>query len=311
MNTKFQPMLAASEIPQDHELRFSLLSSLKLDGIRSPMVNGVAMSRKMLPLPNKHYQEWAGDYAKDLHGLDGEGIVGLPYAEDGDDDVFNRSTRGLMTVTGKPDFTFYVFEDWDSSEPALARNTALAKRVQSLTIPHIQLLQQTLVLDLPSLKTQYDQALKNRYEGLILKHPEHLYKYGRSTVLEGTLLKWKEWADSEARILGIQEGTTNNNPLMKDELGHAKRSTAKAGKVPNGLVGSFLCEDLYSRVKFKCSTGSLTEDQLRELFIKRHELPGQIVVYKFQKSGVIRKPRYPGFKGFKHVLDMGMAENIS
>ena len=106
---KFQPMLAASEIPEYNQLHYPLMASLKLDGIRSPQVNGRAMSRKMLPIPNKHYQEWCGDHAKALHGLDGEGIVGLPFAEHDDDDVFNRSTRGLMKAEGTPDFTFYVF----------------------------------------------------------------------------------------------------------------------------------------------------------------------------------------------------------
>lgn len=73
---KFEPMLAASEIPTIDKIKFPILASFKYDGIRSPITSGVAMSRKMLPLQNLHIQLWVQKYAEYLNGLDGEMIVG-------------------------------------------------------------------------------------------------------------------------------------------------------------------------------------------------------------------------------------------
>jgi len=292
-------MLAASTIPEDSQIQLPCMASIKLDGIRSPMVNGTAMSRKMLPIPNRFYQEWAKEYCNQLHGLDGEGIVGLP----GGEGVFQRSTSGLMSETGEPDFRFYVFEKWDHPGHAMDRYAELAAQFAFQPIPRVHLLEQRVVNTLEDLRAMYNRALAQGYEGLILKHPRHLYKNGRSSVLEGTLLKWKEWADSEAIILDVNQGTENTNPLTKDELGHAKRSTHKAGKVLKDTVGSFHCKDAYSGVEFNCATGPLTEADLKIMWGAREKLPGRVITYKFQKSGCVVKPRYPGFKAFRSPLD--------
>lgn len=293
-----KPMLAASEIPLETNLKFPLMVSYKLDGIRSLMIDGRAMSRKMLVLSNLYLQEWAKEYATALHGLDGEVIVGQPYGEG----VFQRSGSGITSIEGEPDFTFYVFEKWDSTRNARVRFAELSQQAEG--IPRVYVLPQMIVHNVAQLKEVYAQALSIGYEGLILKNPLGAYKNGRSTVLEGTLLKWKEWADSEAVILGFKEGSTNTNVATKDELGHTKRSSAKEGKIPKDTLGSFLVKDIYSGVEFSASTGNLTVTEAKEFWDNRENLVGKIIVYKFQKSGVKDKPRFPGFKGFRSSIDI-------
>jgi hypothetical protein len=85
----FQPMLA-DKAPA--VLRFPLLVSSKLDGIRCTVINGVAMSRSFKPLPNKHLQKVL---AEGFDGLDGEIIVGPVGAKD----VYNKTNSAVMSRT--------------------------------------------------------------------------------------------------------------------------------------------------------------------------------------------------------------------
>lgn len=51
------PMLATAVENLD-VLKYPVLVSPKLDGIRCLIIDGVAMSRSLKPIPNKHVQEW-------------------------------------------------------------------------------------------------------------------------------------------------------------------------------------------------------------------------------------------------------------
>jgi DNA ligase 1 len=82
MTAKFEIMLSG-KCPKDLTgIKYPILASPKLDGIRCIMINGVAMSRTLKPIPNLYVQE----RLKNLpNGLDGELIVGNPT----NPDVFN------------------------------------------------------------------------------------------------------------------------------------------------------------------------------------------------------------------------------
>lgn len=297
--TVIKVMLASSEIPKVEELKFPLFASAKLDGIRCAVVSGKAMSRKMIPIPNEFVQAWAKENAEALEGLDGELIVGEPCG----DGVFIRSGKGVGTVGGEPDFTFYVFECWNQpTMMAVERYAYLESRVQNL--PRCVLVPQSIVNTPEELLAYNRDALEQGYEGMILKKLWGHYKYGRSTLNEGLLLKWKEFSDSEAVILEVLQGKTNTNPDIRDALGHAKRSTAKAGKVGTQMVGSFRVKDIHSGVEFKCALGNQTVKEAEQLWAIREQLVGKTIVYKFQKVGVKDKPRFPGLKGFRDAFDI-------
>ena len=300
--TTFKPMLAASEIPAPAAIEFPLLASFKLDGIRCPIIDGVAMSRKLLPLPNRHFQEWVAEHAEHLSGRDGEVVVGAPSG----DGVMYRTSSGIMSRDGQPDFKFYVFDD--HSLPTLTaheRNLRLQAWYADLPVAvkaRVELLAQEAIYDLDGLKQKMDIAMDMGFEGLILKHPHRFYKFGRSTVTEGTLLKWKEFMDAEAVVLEVIEGETNNNKLEVDALGHAKRSSSKAGKVKNGTCGGFR---VYSEQfgEFYVAPGSMTAAQSKEIWATRAEKVGQHITYKYQPYGVLKYPRFPGWKCFRDNID--------
>lgn len=299
------PMLASSEIPTVEQLVFPLLWSPKIDGVRCLQMDGQAHSRKLLPIENPFVSQWSKTYFHLLEGLDGELTVGPPHSTGEGDDVFNRTAGALRRSTGEPDFTYHVFELWNYGAHAFDRWEALQSRFEDqLKAPHlrVRLVPQVLVRDLQELKARHTWALEAGYEGSMLKHPRKMYKHGRSTLDEGILLKWKDFADSEAVVLSVNQGTTNTNPLQRDALGHAKRSSAKAGKVLKDTIGSWRVKDLYNGKVFNCPPGSQTEAELKAMWAEHlqsianggvgHE--GRVLQYKYQTVGSWGLPRFPG-----------------
>lgn len=307
---KFQCMKAASEIPKEEELTFPLCASFKLDGIRSPMICGKAMSLKMLPLPNRFIQEWAEENKDYLHGFDGELIVGPPNLPT----TFNTTSSGVMKASGEPDFKFYVFEHWNMGECSAVDRHQFLTEFNLLMSPALRsrvvILRQRLIFNIAELRAYYAEAIALGYEGLILKSPYAAYKFGRSTIKGGQALKWKEFIDYTCVVLEVKQGKTNTNEKVRDELGHAKRSTAKAGKVLTNEVGGFVVkciepESVYFGMKFNCGPGSLTQDELKRLWKIRDQLVSKPVRVKSQKSGGKTLPRFPSWYGWLHNMNIG------
>ena len=96
-----KPMLCAT-VTDISKLRYPYLASPKLDGIRCLIHNGTAVSRNLKPIRNKYI----ASCLKGLPPLDGELIVGDPTAPD----CFNRTSSGVMSADGEPDFKYYVFD---------------------------------------------------------------------------------------------------------------------------------------------------------------------------------------------------------
>src|SRR5712691_7907552 len=85
----FKPMLALSKLPDFRMLKFPLLVSPKLDGIRASVQGGQLVSRSLKPIPNKNVQ----DLFRNLpEGIDGELIEGNPS-----DEPFRRTTSIVMS----------------------------------------------------------------------------------------------------------------------------------------------------------------------------------------------------------------------
>ena len=64
----------------------------------------------------------------------------------------------------------------------------------------------------------YEQgAVEDGYEGVMLRDPSAPYKYGRSTVRKGYLLKLKRFEDSEAEVIdivGLDDGHSRTATLV-------------------------------------------------------------------------------------------------
>lgn len=294
-----KPMLAAATTGED--LNYPVLASPKLDGIRCLIVDGIAVSRSLKPIPNEHVQRLFGHEM--YNGLDGELIVGGMTAKN----VFNSTTSGVMSKNGTPDVKFYVFDDL--SEPSLPFKQRLINAVNRIShskgkyheyfapVGHV------IIDDHEKLDESENNALRMGYEGLMIRDPMGEYKFGRSTLKQGWLLKLKRFEDSEAEIIGYQQLMHNTNEAKQNELGYQERSSKKEGKEPKPMIGAIKVRDIHTGVEFDIGTG-FDRKQRRKLWRGREFLFGKIVKYKFQPTGVKDKPRFPVFLGFRSKEDM-------
>lgn len=287
-----KPLLAVNADLEN--LRYPLLLSPKLDGVRCLVVDGVAMSRNMKPIPNEFVQFCLGHLQ--LSGLDGELVVGDPCAPN----CFNATQSGVMRREGEPDFAFYVFDDFSLEVGFKSRlNVATQAALKSTRLRPVDHHKVHHRLELDQLEQYY---VERGFEGVMLRDPEGRYKQGRSTYKEGILMKVKRFEDSEATVVEMLPLMRNENEQTRDELGRAKRSKKKAGLVQEEMLGKLLVKDVKTGVEFEIGTGFTEEQRIR--FWRDGVRPGAYVSYKYQPAGQKDKPRFPVFKGFRHPEDV-------
>lgn len=286
----FKPMLATDA--ELDKLRFPILCSPKLDGVRAVVRDGVVYSRSNKPIPNK----WVQDKLCHLTHFDGELIVGEPTSKS-----CYRDTVSHVMAHDKEDFDlrFYVFDH--IYEPMLEYTGRLLALQHCYKNPVTHVLNQIVVRDLDELLACEEHHLDLGYEGLILRSPDAPYKMGRSTVKEGYLLKLKRFMDAEAVVIGFEERMHNGNEATTNELGRTKRSSHQAGKSGRGDLGALVCER--DGVQFNIGTG-FTDDERARVWADRDQYFGRLAKFKFFPVGVKEAPRHPVFLGWRDKGDL-------
>jgi DNA ligase-1 len=293
----WKPMLAG-KVSDVNALRYPVLASQKLDGVRATVQGGRLMSRSLKPIPNCYVQEmfsWLPE------GIDGELILGDPTAKDA-----YRKTVSVVMSDDKPadDVRLHVF---DMFGPAGFRaRLAGALFVARNPMPgqgEVVAVLHTLVYCVEELIALEAKWLAEGHEGVMIRSLDGPYKQGRSSEREGYLLKLKQFVDSEAVVISAYELEHNENEAKTNALGRTERSTAKAGKVLSGLMGGLNVRDLTTGVEFSIGTGFDAEDR-KTMWEQRDSLPGQIVKYKAFPIGGKDKPRHPVWLGMRSKEDM-------
>lgn len=290
-----KPMLAAT-IEDVASLQYPVLASPKLDGIRCLMMNYAAYSRNLKEIRNKFIQ---GQLIDVPTGMDGELIVGDPKAKD----CFNRSTSGVMSSDGQPNFTYWVFDKYDVDANFRNRLSVVSGIVRDLKNPRVKLVAHKQITSPEELLRYEAQMLIAGFEGVMVRDPSGPYKFGRATLREGWLSKLKRFTDGEAKIIGFVEQEHNMNEQTRDELGRSKRSSAKSGKIKTGVLGALKVMDINTGVEFEIGTG-FNDLQRSQMWHNREGLMHDIVKYKSQPVGAMDKPRFPVFLGFRHADDL-------
>lgn len=286
-----RPMLAYTPKALD-ELKFPLLASPKLDGVRALNINGVLVSRKLKPIPNTHVQSFLGRVTH--HGWDGELVAGLATSQG----VFHRTTSAVMSEGGTPLVTFWVFDVFEKhKEPYVERIRHLpsAFDMGEDELIRVRPLKHRWIRTREQLDAYEARCLEDGYEGVMVRDPQGLYKFGRSGKTDKWLCKIKRFEDAEAECIGIVEQKRNDNPQVLNELGRHKRSSHKANKVPKGTLGTLVCR-LPSGVEFEIGTGMSEAERAR---LWHHPPLGKQIKFKFQPTGVKDKPRFPVFLGIR------------
>jgi DNA ligase 1 len=295
MSKTFKPMLAGKV---EGEIRFPVMGSSKLDGVRCIVIDGVAMSRSLKPIPNAFVQKQIGK-AK-YNGLDGELMLGNVGAAD----VYRKTVSAVMSEDGEPNFTFWIFDNYKVDGGFELRYESLFKFDNS---PHIKIVKHTMIRNHEQLDAYEAKQLDAGLEGVMVRDPQGPYKYGRSSTKEGILLKLKRFEDSEAEIIGVQELLKNENEKTTNALGRSERSSHKANMTPMDTMGCLDVRDLKTKVEFSIGTGF--DADTRKRFWKQWKkdpksLLKTIHKYKFFAGGSKDKPRFPVYIGPRDKRDM-------
>ena len=286
--------------------RFPKLISEKLDGIRVAKVEGKSCTKSGKEIPNTYVRRFIHTHLPE--GFDCEVGLGDPTAPD----FYLKSYSAVMSHDGEPDFTLFVFDL--HNEPTLyasERHEKLCKLVEALppeAKQHVKLVVKRYVNSAEELEAAYKLALDQGYEGLIAQEPTGFYKFGRSTPKCQTQLKLKPEKDAEALILSVYEGETNTNEAFTNEVGETQRSSHKAGKVPNGMLGGFHVRDVGSGEVFNVAPGKMTHKDRIALWgaykLDKSTLDGKYITYRSLDYGVKDAARHGRFYRFRSPVDM-------
>jgi DNA ligase 1 len=298
-----RPLLAAkfdrNSIERElQDLTYPLITSPKIDGIRvlqHPRLG--AVTRKMKAVPNYHV--WETMKAAGINYLDGEVTVGPPCTTGDGTDVFNRTTC-IMGREGAPVFQYHVF---DTFEDATLPYHQRYNRVENLVhdrkdLYWLRLLKFNLAWSPEDVLRLEGEYLEEGYEGIMLRHFDGQYKFGRSTLKQQHLIKIKRVEDDDAEIIDILPRRKNMNELTRDEQGYAKRSSHKDNKVELPMVGRFIVRSSSFKETFGIGSG-FDHVSAARWWEQKDSLKGQTITFKYQKCGTIDKPRHPIFLRFR------------
>jgi len=337
----FKPM--KGEAAQIEDVVLPCDASPKIDGYRCIISGGVAYTAALKPHGNLFVQKWARENAEALEGLDGELVVGAVN----DPNVFENTGGAIRRKDGEPDFTFWVFDCLHNPDAPfwvrqddlrILRHTARYEAAQ-----RIRIVPTHRIHTRSELQAIVRHHVTEGFEGTMVRHDKGPYKFGRSTIREGFLLKLKSFVDHEAEVIGVIEEMRNLNKAEKNALGRTERSSHAANKVGKGTLGGFLCRGLngpFKGVEFSVATGTLTKGQKQALWDDMdgidpcpldpktglrfcdnlalecgsrcaieteytHACIGQVITYKhMEHSGGYAKPRHAGFLRFRPKWDV-------
>lgn len=295
MGKSFAPMLSATikTEAQLEKLTYPIIGLYKYDGIRVVFHKELGVVTKSLkPIPNKALRqalEW------DFGGTGFEGEIIHP-------DGFQAVQSAVMSH--EADFSMLevkLFDDHTYPDNTFVHRLGyIANEHEDHTAWF------DWIYDKEDAIVFYKQAMSQGMEGIVLRNPDKPYKYGRSTLREQGLMKYKPIFDCECVIIGFEEQMTNHNPKEKNALGLSERASKQENKVPAGTLGNLLVRAVNGElegVEWSVGTG-LTDEQRQVIWDSQKEHLDKIVTIEYAGIGSKGKPRFPSFKGFRNKNDM-------
>jgi len=313
-----KPQLAEDAILD--KVQFPCWTQPKIDGVRAMNITGRLTGRSLDEFVGFGISEYFSQSG--FIGLDGEMIVG---SKPNSTERLCAITTGAMgrfkDVSEMADLHWWVF---DLLTPELVngyiyahRYNELETRVAELDHPRIHLVPRTVCQDMDQLKAIIAAYAEDGYEGTIIRNPRAKFKEGRATQKGQELWRVKPWADAEILVTGITEGNMNANEAKKNSLGRTERSSAAAGLVPNGQVGSIqgtMLADFIDSISGKLlftkglpvtvGSGEMTVKEAEYYFQHPEEILGHVVKFKHMTHGVKDQPRFPTYMSHRLPQDM-------
>ena len=312
-----KPQLAEDAILD--QVKFPCIVQPKIDGVRALNLNGTLTGRSLKPFEGYGITEFFS--RPQFMGLDGEMTLG---------DKPNCTGRLCSLTTGAmgrfkgvdemPDLHWWVFDlvakDTQYREYQ-RRYDMLRDRVEAYDHPRVHLVPMHLAATRLQLDAYIAACFDEGYEGTIIRNPDAFYKPGRATQKGQELWRVKPWADAEILVTGVSEGEINTNEARKNALGRTERSSAKAGMVANGQIGSiqgvmladfhdpFTGKLLFAKgLPITVGSGEMTVNEAEYYFKNQKEIIGHVVKFKHMTHGVKDLPRFPTYMSHRLPQDM-------
>ena len=261
------PMLAGKITAADlSQLDYPVIVQQKFDGVRCFLSNQGARTRTDKKIVNNYIGSQIEKYCHE--GMDGEIIIpGLEFSD------VNGVVRSESSFEER-NFQFIIF-DWAkySDQPYTARYNYMRDLVAVARPDNIKIVKNSLCNNSEQVQFLFNYHIQKGDEGIIIRDPNGYYKYGRSTVREGALLKLKYESTGTARIISVHP-LVDKEGIVKDKLG--------AIEVVSNLYGVF-----------RIGSG-FTEQQRKDYW--ESDMIGRNVHFTFQQEGMKNKPRFPVFQ---------------
>jgi len=304
----FKPLLAPREDPLSYpdyfkKLRYPLLCSPKLDGVRCIIKNGIALSRTGKAIPSFQVQN---DFNY-LEGFDGELIIGDKTAIN----VFNKTQSHVMSRDKPGDLMFYIFDltlenylnaSFEFRLNMAYRNLTTLYKDTPIEFRNATVLEHILINNEEDLLAYELSCLHQGYEGIMLRDPNAYYKQGRGTFNEGIIYKLKRFKDDEGVIVDFEEQLQNFNEQTKDELGYSKRSSHKENMKAAGTLGKFILE--FNGEIIEVAAGKFSHYERKLIWENQEKYLGRLLKFRHFSYGVKDKPRFPRAIGFRDMIDI-------
>lgn len=289
--TQFKPMKPPTGTLNLDDVRYPIYASIKYDGFRVAIRNGKTVLNSLRELDNVFTRNLLA--CQELENHDGELVI-LPL---NDNKCFNRCQSAFRAAKGEPDFRFVVFDRIESGTfEERWVNHAKPEYPSWVVVDEPVLIQNREELD-----DFVADTLADGHEGVILRQPKSLYKFGRGTFKTQELLRIKPMETDEIRITGFVCEYENTNEAEVNRLGRTKRSSAKEGLVPKDTLGKLIgTSEKWGEVV----VSGFDDATADEVWHNKDKYLGEYATYAYQAIGSIDKPRIAKFKGFRFAGDM-------
>jgi DNA ligase-1 len=299
----FKPMLAPNDEKNIEEIKYPILASYKLDGIRCLFIKGEMLSRSLKPIQNKQLKEKFKsliDYSRE-HNLILDGEIYSPEL------TFQEITRYVMTqdftdkksikkygkvLTIPKSLKFYGFDIvWNNNfnERFIDRIGGVSTDID---LELWEAVSQITMNNKEDIEEYFETALKNGYEGLILKDPNGRYKCGRGTIKEGLIYKVKPYKTFDAKIIGVIQAT-KVDPKAEKKINELGRSVTSKKLGDRLLINKASAFEVFYNDKILKVTLAMTDEEKETIWAKRSTYIGKIIEYKGMLIGSKDVPRHP------------------
>lgn len=215
-----------------------------------------------------------------------------------------RSVEWLTTF--HPELKFWLFDGIVIDDPNLPFGEKMMTIYQRLE-PYMEEYQDVLVLpqfkvvkSRDELDDHYQSLVDKGWEGVVLTHKQHNYKFGRSTLKSGTLLKMKDdQHEFDGVVIEVEEGDVVKEGVerTRDSLGKSRTSKKKEDRQRSGMAKGFVVK--FGDGQFTVGLKGFPETKRAEIWRNKADYVGR----HFKYSGMPPVKDYPRHAYFSEWRD--------